>query len=157
MSDITSAPRLTGRDIGSAERATRALLERLLDAEGVPFADWTVVFTIGTDGPQPRDALVARQVDGLKVTTPTGAATVDRVVAAGLAGVGGDRPGAGEPGAGDLALTPQGRALYERVSAGIATIAAELYGDLPEADLDATRRTLAEVTRRANARLAATG
>ena len=151
MSDITPSIRLSGQDIGVAERATRALLERLLDPEGVAFADWAVVFTLGT-GASPANALVARQVDGLKVTAPTGAATVDRVVAAGLAAA----VGGGEPGEGALALTPQGQALYERVRAGIAVIAGELYGDLPDADLDTTRRTLAEVTRRANARLAAT-
>jgi hypothetical protein len=35
----------------------------------------------------------------------------------------------------------------------VTTITDELLGDLPQADLEATRRTLAEVTRRASARI----
>jgi hypothetical protein len=34
----------------------------------------------------------------------------------------------------------------------VTTITDELFGDLPRADLEKTRRTLAEVTRRASAR-----
>jgi DNA-binding MarR family transcriptional regulator len=147
----TSTPILTGRDLGAAERATRALLNRLLEDVAMPFPEWTVVFTLGTDGPQPRGRLVARQVDGLKVTEATGAATVDRVVSAGLAAP----VDPGDP-TSHLALTEAGRAIFEQVSAGIADIAADVYGTVPEHDLEVTRRTLAEVTRRANARLAAT-
>jgi len=39
----------------------------------------------------------------------------------------------------------------------VARITDELYGDLPPADLEATHRTLAEVTSRAFARLTAAG
>ncbi len=42
------------------------------------------------------------------------------------------------------------------MSVRIDGIVAALYGDLPAEDLEVTRRTLAEITRRANARLAAT-
>jgi DNA-binding MarR family transcriptional regulator len=150
---IPATPALSGRDLGVAERATRALLDRLIDGEGIGFGDWTVVFTIGTDGPQGHDALVARQVDFRKVDVATAAATLDSVVAAGLvhrADGRGDGPGS------PYTLTEAGEGLYQRVSAGIAEIAAEVYGALPPEDLEVTRRTLAEVTRRANARLAAT-
>lgn len=77
---MTSTPALTGRDIGQAEKATRALLDRLLD-----------------------------------------------------------------------------EARYRPARRELSRITDELYGDLPEADLEATHRTLEEVTRRANAKLAATG
>ena len=150
---IPTAPAFTGRDLGIAERATRALLDRLIDEEGVGFAEWTLVFAIGTDGPQAREALVARQVDGLKVDEATAAATVDSVVSAGLA-----RPadhGSDGPGS-PYTLAEAGEGLYQRMSVRIADIVAALYGDLPAEDLEVTRRTLAEITRRANARLAAT-
>ena len=52
-----------------------------------------------------------------------------------------------------MTLTPAGRDRYERLVAGIAAITARLYGDLPAADLETTRRVLTIVTERANAAL----
>jgi DNA-binding MarR family transcriptional regulator len=53
-----------------------------------------------------------------------------------------------------VTLTPAGRERSERIAAGIAVIAARLYGDLPAADLETTQRVLTTVTERANAALA---
>ena len=56
-----------------------------------------------------------------------------------------------------FATTAAGEAVYRPVRRTVSRIIDELYGDLPRADLEATRRTLAEVTRRASARMAASG
>ena len=158
---MTTAPALTGRDIGEAENAIRALLDRQLEEAGLTFPEWTVLFTLDGAGPLPRGELVRRQVHGLKVSEAAARATVDGLRSSGLiapvdqAGDAGGSLGEGE----DPWLTPtaDGQARYRPVRQAVVRIADELYGDLPPADLEATRRTLAEVTRRANARLAAGG
>jgi DNA-binding MarR family transcriptional regulator len=138
-------PALTGRDIGAAARSTNALLQRLLDEADLPFAEWTVLFTLAGAGPMARDALVRQQSDGLKVPESAVAATIDGMLASGLLASGDD---------GRLAPTDAGSAAYRPIRAAVDRITADLYGDLPPDDLAATQRTLAEVTRRANALLA---
>jgi DNA-binding MarR family transcriptional regulator len=144
-------PILTGRDIGAAQKATGALLDRQLERVGLPFEEWTVLFTLNGTGPLPTSALVARQVDGLKISEAEARAVVDGMRAAGrLAPL--DDADTADP---RLAPTPEAEAVFRPVFQAVTALATELYGDLPPADLEATRRTLAEVTRRANARLAA--
>jgi hypothetical protein len=118
-------PVLTGRHIGAASRATGALLDQLLDRADLPFGDWTVLFTLAGTGPLAPDDLVRQQADGLKLPEATARATVDGL-----------------------------QAVFRPLSDAVGRITVDLYGDLPPADLEATRRTLEEVTRRANARLA---
>jgi hypothetical protein len=153
-------PVLTGRDIGAAARATGALLDRLLDEADLPFGEWTVLFTLAGSGPLSRSALVQQQAGGLKVPESTARATVDGMLASGLiAPAGGSEPAGGTDDGSDaadprLAPTAAGMAVYRPIRQAVNQITVDLYGDLPAADLEATRRTLEEVTRRANARLA---
>jgi len=144
---MTTNPLLTGRDIGMAEKATRALLDRRLAEADLPFASWTVLYTLAAE-PEPvtREELVRRLVYGLKIGEGEASAAVDGLAADGLV--------APAPGADGLAMTQAGEAVHGPIRQAVAEITVELYGDLPEADLAATQRTLAEVTRRANARLA---
>jgi DNA-binding MarR family transcriptional regulator len=144
-------PILTGRDIGAAQKATGALLDRQLARVGLPFEEWTVLFTLNGTGPLPASELVGRQVDGLKITDAAARAVVDGMRAAGRLGPIDDAD-ADDP---RLAPTADAEAVFRPVFQAVTALTAELYGDLPPADLEATRRTLAEVTRRANARLAA--
>jgi hypothetical protein len=44
--------------------------------------------------------------------------------------------------------------VFRPIRNDVSRLTVELYGDLPPEDLEATRRTLAEVTRRANVKLA---
>jgi DNA-binding MarR family transcriptional regulator len=145
-------PVLTGRHIGAASRATGALLDQLLDEADLPFGEWTVLFTLAGTGPLAPDELVRQQADGLKVPEATVRATVDGLLASGLIGLG--LGPAGGDSDGRLVLTAAGEAVFRPISDAVGRITADLYGDLPAADLEATRRTLEEVTRRANARLA---
>jgi DNA-binding MarR family transcriptional regulator len=140
------APALTGREIGQAQRAIGALLDRKLAAAGLPFADWTVLFTLDAAGPLTADELVARQVDGLKVPQSEARATLERMTGAGLLAADGDR----------VVPTAAAEGVFRPIRTDVARLTVELYGDLPPEDLEATRRTLAEVTRRANAKLAQT-
>jgi hypothetical protein len=157
---MTTTPNLT-RDIGQAERAMRALLERLLDEAGLSFAEWTVLVFLDGAGPLTTGELVRRQVGG-RVAPEAGArAAVDRLLSRGLLAPANDTRGAGRLGGEDgnlkLAPTTAGDAVYLPVRINVERITGELYGDLPQAALEATHRTLAEVYRRANARLIAGG
>ncbi|HEY7070499.1 MAG TPA: hypothetical protein VH479_10310 [Acidimicrobiales bacterium] len=140
----TSAPALTGRDIGEAQRAIGALLGRKLDAAGLPFSDWVVLLTLDTTGPLAADDLVARQAGGLREPESEARATIDRMIGAGMLA----------PEGGRLVPTAVAESVFRPIRDGVSRLTVELYGDLPPEDLEATRRTLAEVTRRANAKLA---
>lgn len=151
-------PNLT-RDIGQTERAMGALLEPLLDEAGLSFAEWTVLIFLDGSGPLTPDELVRRQVNGRVAPRAGARAAVDGLLSRGLLAPAGENHGTSEPdGDGEdprLALTAAGEAAYRPVRRAVDRITDGLYGDLPPADLEATHRTLAEVARRANARLAA--
>ena len=154
---MTTTPTLT-RDIGHAERTMRALLERLLDEAGLSFPEWTVLNFLDGAGPLTRSELAQRQVDGRVVPEAAARATVDGLRSRGLLAPADEAHGAGGDGEDPrLSPTAAGEAVYRPVRRTVARITDELYSDLPAADLEATHRTLAEVTRRANARLAAGG
>lgn len=144
-----TAPALT-RDIGQAERAMRAVLERLLDEAGLTFPEWTVLVFLDGTVPLARSELVRRQVDGRVAHEDVAQATVDGLRSGKLLAPvddGGEDP--------RLAFTAAGEAAYRPVRQTVSRITEEFFGDLPPSDLKATHRTLAEVTRRANSHLTA--
>jgi DNA-binding MarR family transcriptional regulator len=151
MTTSTPIPALSARDIGEAARASQALLDRLLDEAGLAFPEWTILFALDTTGPLARSELVRGQADGLMVAEATARATVDGLVASGLVGA------AEAAGDGDddprLVPTSAGEAVFRPIRQEVSRISGVIYGDLPPADLEVTRRTLAEVTRRATALL----
>jgi DNA-binding MarR family transcriptional regulator len=146
-------PALNARVIGAAQRSTNALLQRLLDDADLPFAEWTILFTLAGTGPpgrpMARGALVRQQADGLKVPESTVEATLDGMLASGLLT-------AASTDADDAVLAPTaaGMAVYQPIRDVVDQISQTIYGDLPPDDLEVTRRTLEEVTRRADALLA---
>ena len=145
----TPAPAaLTGRIIGQTENAIRAVLDRLLAETGTTFHQWVVLQLAATEADIPAERVVAQLVDGRKVPVAVAEQALADAEAAGLT-----VPGRSPAGL-TVTLTPAGRERYERIAAGIAVIAARLYGDLPAADLETTRRVLTTVTERANAALA---
>ncbi|MEV4130672.1 hypothetical protein AB0J72_00715 [Dactylosporangium sp. NPDC049742] len=125
---------LNGRILGQAERATRAVLDRLLARSGTTFEQWVAV-NLTAAGPLTRAELLAQMSAGLR-TDP--AAHVDAAFGAGLL-------------TGDVALTDLGRSRYEEISAGIKALTVQIYGDLSPEDLDTAGRVLLQVTERANA------
>ncbi len=142
-----TTPPLT-RDIGQAERAMGALLEPLLVEAGLSFPEWTVLVLLGA-GPLAPDELVRRQVGGRVAPEAEARAAVAGLLSGGLLAPTGENS--------RLVTTAAGEAAYRPVRRAVDRITDGLYGDLPPADLEATSRTLAEVLRRANARLAAGG
>jgi DNA-binding MarR family transcriptional regulator len=152
-----TTPALT-RDIGRAKRNMRALLGRLLDQAGISFPEWTILAPLDGAAPLTRSELVRRQVNGRVAPGVEARAAVDGLLLRGLLAPADGAQGGVDPDADDgqdprLVPTAAGEAVYGPARRTVTTITDELLGDLPQADLEATRRTLAEVTRRASARI----
>ncbi|MEU2021694.1 hypothetical protein ABZ565_05960 [Streptomyces sp. NPDC016469] len=143
---MTTAPAVNGQVIGMAHYATRALAERLL-TQGTTFHQALALNAAdATGGAIERTQLIERLTSTVKLDHVAAEATVGALTSAGLLE---ERPG------GVLALTPDADARVQSYKAGVADIAAALYGDLPAEDLAVAGRVLTEVTARANAMLAA--
>jgi DNA-binding MarR family transcriptional regulator len=138
---------LTGQIIGQAQYATRAVLDELLARHSTTFYEWIVLNVTGVNGGTvEEDTVVDRMTASLRVDAATVHTAATGLVEAGLLTL------SGEPAR--LQFTDLGRERFDQISAGIAEITATLYGDLSTADLEATRRVLDIVTKRANAALA---
>jgi DNA-binding MarR family transcriptional regulator len=140
-------PPLT-QDLGRAERLLRAVLDRELRDSALAFPAWTVLATLGR-GAQQEDAVVAALVGSRVGSTQDVRAALaqlrsDGQVVATASGTGPER----------LSLSPEGERTFSAVRDRVGRRTAELLGDLPAADLDATRRTLTTVADRATAMLA---
>ncbi|HEY6745422.1 MAG TPA: hypothetical protein VI357_06840 [Mycobacteriales bacterium] len=128
---------LNGQVIGQAERATRAVLDRLLDRVGTPFEQWVALNLTATSGPLPAAELATR----LRIPLTEATAALSALAADGLL-------------APDGTLTAAGRDRHAEITAGLAAITDRLYGDLPADDLAVAGRVLSLITARASAELA---
>jgi DNA-binding MarR family transcriptional regulator len=143
---VSPAPTLTGRDLGQAERATRAVLDRLLAQSGLAFLQWVALGLLEDAGPDlERDGLVRQMAGALKIDEPPVLAAVDELVRLGLVASG--------PAPGRLELTPAGRRRLKDARDGVDRLTERLYGGLPQDDLATAHRVLALITERANAEL----
>ena len=147
---MTPTPLLTGQDIGQAEKATRAVLDRLLAQTGTTFHGWVILNLLATHGSAlGHDELASRVTHGLKIDEATVDAAVTDLVEHGLL-----RRTPSAAAGPDITLTPSGTARFHQLRDGIAQITERLYGGLPADDLAVAHRVLAAVTERANAALA---
>jgi hypothetical protein len=128
---------LNGQVIGQAERATRAVLDRLLDRLGTPFEQWVALNLTATSGPLTAAELAGR----LRIPLAPAAAALAALAADGLL-------------AADGTLTAAGRDRHGRITEGLTEITDRLYGDLPAGDLAVAGRVLTLITARASAELA---
>lgn len=138
-------PPLT-QSIGAAERALRALLDSRLGQHGLAFPDWTVCVFLNAERLDP-EQIAQRQLAGHIVgSAGESRAALRRLVAAGLVTTGDE---------GLLELTQAGAVLFSDLGTQVREMTQALFGDLPAPDLEATRRTLHEITHRANTLMAA--
>jgi hypothetical protein len=143
-------PALNGQDIGQAEHATRAVLDRLLDRTGTQFHGWVIINQLAAGGGAlGEDELTGRITHGLKISEDAAHSAAAELAWQGLI----SRELAAGGGA-QVALTPAGSARFEQIQGGIGQVTRRLYGGLPESDLAIAHRVLAAVTERANAELA---
>jgi DNA-binding MarR family transcriptional regulator len=147
---MTETPTLNGQDIGQAHKATRAVLERLLDTTGLGFDAWVTLNVVGSsDSTLNENDLLARVVHGLKVDDASARSALGELVDQQL--VSRVPPAASNP---QVTLTPAGSARWQQMREAIAQITERLYGGLPADDLATAHRVLTTVTGRANAELA---
>jgi hypothetical protein len=138
--DTTFTPQV----LGETEKALNAILIRELDAAGLTEHQWiTLQLTVAAGGGLADEQLVRRLAGALKRGTAYAEARVHELVAAGLLA-----PGDHDA---QVALTAAGRDVHGRIRGTVTEITGRLWGDLPQADLDATGRTLATILERANA------
>jgi DNA-binding MarR family transcriptional regulator len=131
-------------DIGQAERTLRGLLDRQLQAAGLSFPEWTTLTAVRGAGSTSVADLVERQLQGRVTSAQAAAQTVSQLRARGLLSPSPDDR---------VTLTDTGEALYAPLAQTVSGLTQQLWGDLPADDIDAARRILAEVTRRARAQL----
>lgn len=128
------------RSIGVAERSMRALLDRELSRHGLSFPHWTTLVFAAGDG-LPQHLIAQRQLAGQVVATEAETGTaVGELVRQGLLFANPE---------GSLQQTEKGLTTFTDISKAVESITASLYGDLSQADLEATHRTLVEVGNRA--------
>ncbi|WP_250034766.1 hypothetical protein [Paractinoplanes maris] len=129
--------------IGRTEKALNAILDRSLAGRGLTEPQWVALtLTVTADGADP----AVRLAQALRIAEPVARERLAELAAAGLV-----RPaaagGAAEP-------TERGQELWREVSAELAGVTGELWGDLPEGDREAAARVLRTVLSRADAFLA---
>jgi len=131
-----------GFRVNLAARTTRALLDSRLAAQGMTFATWVVLNSLAARGP-----LIQRDLAGLAdVEGPTMVRRLDQLEATGLV----ERRSVPEDRRATLiALTEQGRQLFERVRSAVQETEQELMAGLNPDDVATTRRLLTELTERA--------
>jgi DNA-binding MarR family transcriptional regulator len=144
---MSTAPVLTGQNIGRTHYAVRALLERRLEPAGLDFERWLALNAVGTNGPVAEAGLIALVTGGLKVSPERARRRVAELLAAGLLTSAGS---AEEP---VLELSEPGRELWTRVTAEVRPITGYLFEGFTEAEKATVANLLNRVTERADAAL----
>lgn len=140
---MASETAFTPQVLGETEKALNAILIRALDTAGLTEHQWIALqLTVAAGGGLADEQLVGRLAGALKRGTPDAEARVHELVAAGLLAPGDDDA--------QVALTEAGRETHGGIRRAVAEITERLWGDLPQADLDTTGRTLATILERAN-------
>jgi len=145
----TPAPSLTGQDIGQAEKATRAVLDRLLAETGTSFNGWVILNDLGAAHPtSTRNELVGRIASGLKIDEQPVRAALAELARQDL--IEPTPAAATNP---EIRITPAGTTRFHQLQEAIKQITQRLYANLPPQDLATAHRVLTTVTERANAEL----
>jgi DNA-binding MarR family transcriptional regulator len=129
--------------IGQTEKAMNAILNRIL-AGAVTEPQWvTLVLTARNAGPADADLFPGTVAHALQVDQATAADHIGQLVTKGLVCAAD----------GTITLTAAGQQLLDQVRGQTGALTRRLWGDLPAADHEATRRLLGTVLERARAEL----
>lgn len=140
--EITFTPQV----LGETEKALNAILLRELAAVGLTEHQWIAMqLTTAAGGTLAHEQLVGRLAGALKRGATQAEERVDELVRAGLLTF------VDAEDESLVSVTDVGRQVHGRIRATVAEITARLWGDLLQADLDATGRILATILERANA------
>lgn len=131
--------------IGQTEKAMNAILNRIL-AGAVTEPQWvTLVLTARNAGPADAGQFPGTVARALQVDQATAADHIGQLATKGLVCAAD----------GTITLTGTGQQLLDRVRAQTGELTTRLWGDVPAADHEATRRMLSTVLERAQAELSA--
>jgi DNA-binding MarR family transcriptional regulator len=142
---MSTAPVLTGQNIGRAHYAVRALLERHLEPTGLDFERWVTLNSVGSNGPTTEAGLIAFVTGGLRVSDERARRRIAELLEAGLLM---------SAEAGVLDLSGSGRELWTRVTAEVRPITGYLFEGFSENEKATVADLLNRVTERADAALA---
>ena len=144
---MTTQETLTGRDIGQAERAMRALLDRLLDVGGMTFEEWVALnLLVGSPGASGNlDTLTRRIAGSQRIGLDTAREAFARLERSGLAAARG-----GE----EVALTSAGEARFHHIKGEVDRTMERLYLGLSPAELATAHRVLVTIAEHASRELA---
>ncbi len=140
-------PTLTGQDIGEAEGAVRALLDRTLAGTATTSTEYVVLRVLAIRGPAASPAAFHEFLAGqrqLGLDPPAAAELLGGLEAKGL--VSGSAP----DGPGPTQLTAEGAALHASLADAVAKVTKRLYADFDPDDLATAHRVLAQVIERAD-------
>ncbi|HZD70147.1 MAG TPA: MarR family transcriptional regulator [Actinomycetes bacterium] len=148
-SDPMASATLTGQDVGEAEGALTALLNKVLaDANaGITRTQYIALRVLALRGPAPSPAALHDYLAGqpqVGLDLPQVAELFHSLEARGLV------TGSAPDGPGPTQLTPEGAALHADLADAVAGLTKRLYADLNPDDLATAHRVLVEVTERAN-------
>jgi DNA-binding MarR family transcriptional regulator len=139
---------LTGQDVGEAEGALSALLDRVLDDTdaGITRTQY-IALRVVARGPALAPAALGDFLAGqpqLGLDRRQAAELLAGLDARGLA------TGGSPDGPGPVQLTAEGAALHDQLAEAVAALSERLYDGIDPADLATAHRVLVEVTERAN-------
>jgi DNA-binding MarR family transcriptional regulator len=138
---------LTGQDIGEAEGAVRALLDRVLADTGYTSNEYIALRVLALRGPAASPAALHDFFAGqrqLGLDPPAVAALFAGLEAGGLV------TGSSPDGPGPTQLTADGAVVYARLSDTVTTVTTRLYAGFDPDDLATAHRVLAQVAERAD-------
>lgn len=145
---MTATKILTGRDIGAAEAASRAVLDALLTESGTTFHQWVALSLLANSAEVvEQDRLVNQMTGGLKIDEATVLAALDELIDLELVARTRVQPPVVE-------MRKAGADHHRLVQRKIDRTTDRLYRGLEPDDLVTTRRVLATLTERANTELA---
>ena len=131
-----------GRQLNVAARATHGLLDAVLADAGTTFSGWLVLAALNTGGP----AIQKNLARTLEMIGPSIGERIDQLESDGLVA---RSPAPHDRRATLVSLTEQGQELVERLQALMRETEAALTDGISQDDVEATRRVLAHVNKRA--------
>jgi DNA-binding MarR family transcriptional regulator len=143
---------LTSRDIGETENALRAVLNGVLAGTGLDYNRWVALKVANDRQSSMADAeLVRLLMAGLKIDESTADEVIGDLRANGMFATSSNDVDD------TVTVTDEGASLYQRLSAQVQGVAAQMYAGLEVDDLAVAYRVLSTLTERANVLLAQAG
>lgn len=135
---MTDTP-LTTRDLGEAESALRALLEKMLTGTGLEYGHWVVLQVVAKSPVAATPQAVATRIaNSIKVDQGTAQAFVDQLGSRQILQLD------------DVCkFTSEGKALYDQLSAKIEHVTTQAFAGLDPSDLIIAHRVVASIAARA--------